>query len=112
MRVRVYVDGFNVYYRALKGTDCKWLNPLVLSRSLLDPEDTVDCVHYFTARVSTRAGDGEAPKRQQAYLSALGTVPEVKVHYGRFLAKTKLRPLARDPSRFVEVLDSEERGPT
>ena len=110
MRVRVYVDGFNVYYRALRGTDCKWLNPLTLARSLLDPADTVDRVRYFTARISPRAGDAGAPKRQQAYLSALGTVPQVTVHYGRFLSRTKWRPLAADPTRFVEVLDSEEKG--
>jgi hypothetical protein len=110
MRVRVYVDGFNVYYRALKHTDYKWLNPLLLARSLLDPVDTIDRVRYFTARVSPRAGDPEAPKRQQAYLSALGTVAEVTVHYGRFLPKEKTRPLAHDPSRFATVLDSEEKG--
>jgi hypothetical protein len=34
----------------------------------------------------------------------------VVIHYGRFLAKTKKRPLASNPSQFVEVLDSEEKG--
>ena len=67
-------------------------------------------MRYLTARISPRAGDFEAPKRQQAYLSALGTVPEVTVHYGRFLPKTKRRPLAADPTQFVNVLDSEEKG--
>ena len=112
MRVRVYVDGFNLYYRALKSLnpDCKWLNPLALARSLLDPEDSIDRVRYFTARVSARAGDPEAPKRQQAYLSALGTVPEVTVHYGRFLSKEKTRPLVETPSSYVTVMDSEEKG--
>lgn len=110
MRARVYVDGFNVYYRALRGTDCKWLNPLALARSLLDPTDTVDRVRYFTARISSRSGDLEAPKRQQAYLAALGTIPEVTVHYGRFLTKQKWRPLVDDPSQFVNVMDSEEKG--
>lgn len=112
MRVRVYVDGFNLYYRALKrlSPDCKWLNPLALARSLLDPEDTIDRVRYFTARVSARGGDPDAPRRQQAYLKALGTVPEVTVHYGRFLSKTKMRPLEDDPATFVRILDSEEKG--
>lgn len=110
MRVRVYVDGFNVYYRALRHSPYKWLNPLKLALSLLDAGDTVDRVRYFTARVSARAGDVEAPKRQQAYLSVLGTVPEVSVHYGRFLSKEKTRPLAADPTRFVTILDAEEKG--
>ena len=110
MRVRVYVDGFNVYYRALKGTSHKWLNPLRLAQSLLEPDDRIDMVRYFTARLSARVGNLEAPARQQAYISALRTLPEVKIHYGRFLAKTKTRPLVCDPDRFVEVHDTEEKG--
>jgi hypothetical protein len=110
MKVRVYVDSFNLYYRALKGTEYRWLNPVQLAESLLDPGDTVDLVRYFTARVSSRAGNPEAPARQQAYLSALHTLPNIRVHYGRFLAKTKIRPLTADPSLFVEVHDTEEKG--
>lgn len=110
MRVRVYVDGFNLYYRALRGTDLKWLNPLRFAQSLLDPGDTIDRVRYFTARVSSRAGDPDAPRRQQTYLNALSTVSEISVHYGRFLARKKTRPLANDPHSFVTVLDSEEKG--
>jgi hypothetical protein len=30
MRVRVYVDGFNLYYRALRGTPYKWLDLLAI----------------------------------------------------------------------------------
>ncbi len=97
MRVRVYVDGFNLYYRALRNKPhYKWLNLLTLSRELLDPADTIDCLTYFTARVSPRAGDPSAPKRQQAYLSALSGIREVRVHYGRFLTKEKRRPTVRD----------------
>ena len=32
------------------------------------------------------------------------------VRHGRFLPKTEWRPLAADPTCFVEVLDSEEKG--
>lgn len=110
MRVRVCVDGFNLCYRALKGTDLRWLNPLALARSLLDPRDAIDRLRCFTARISARAGDTDAPRRQQAYLAALGTVPEVTVHTGRFLAKERTRPLAEDPATFVWILDFEEKG--
>jgi hypothetical protein len=51
VRVYVYVDGFNLYYRALRGTPHKWLNPLALAESVLDPTDQIDCIRYFTARV-------------------------------------------------------------
>jgi hypothetical protein len=110
MRVRVYVDGFNLYYRALRKTEFKWLDPLALARILLDPDDTIDCIRYFTARISSRSGDPGAPARQQAYLSALQTIPQINIHYGRFIAKTKVRPLVEDISTYVEVHDTEEKG--
>jgi len=93
----------------LKGTSHKWINLLELSRRVLDPADTVDAVRYFTARVSARSGDQDAPRRQQIFLNALGTVPEIKFHYGRFLPKTKKRPLV-STGKFVEVHDTEEKG--
>ncbi len=52
MRTRVYVDGFNLYYGAVKGTPFKWLDPVHLSRLLLPPVCMIDRLLYFTARVS------------------------------------------------------------
>ena len=96
MRTRVYVDGFNLYYGALKGTPFKWLNLVELSYRLLPSGHTIERLNYFTARVSGALDPG-APARQQVYLSALNTLPEVKVHFGRFLAKTNWRPLTNLP---------------
>ena len=110
MRVSVYVDSFNLYYRALRRTPYRWLNPLALARGLLDPDDEIGAVRFFTARVSPRAGDPEAPRRQAIYFKALRTIPEIRFHYGRFLPKTKTRPLVADPTRHVEVHDTEEKG--
>lgn len=110
VRVHVYVDGFNLYYRALRGTHYKWLNPVALARRVLAPTDTVEMLRYFTARVRARAVDPDAPRRQQIYLNALATIPETRCHFGRFLAKTKMRPLVANPAQFVEVHDTEEKG--
>jgi NYN domain len=110
MRVAVYVDGFNVYYRALKHTHYKWLDPLILAQSLLDAQDEIVMVRYFTARISSRAGDPDAPRRQEIYLKALRTIPQMRIHYGRFLAKTKIRPLVGFDDCFVEIQDTEEKG--
>lgn len=110
MRIFVYVDGFNLYYRALKGTPYKWLNLDLLAKRLVRPDDMISLIRYFTARVKARAGDADAPRKQQLYLSALGTVPNIEFHFGTFLSKTKRRPLADVPTRFVEVLDTEEKG--
>ena len=35
MRAYIYVDGFNLFYRALKGTPHKWLNLAALAKRLL-----------------------------------------------------------------------------
>ena len=96
MRTRVYVDGFNLYYGALKGTPFKWLDPVRLTALLLPRECAIDRLRYFTARVSGKL-DPRAPARQRIYLNALATLPEVDIHYGRFLAKTAWRPLANLP---------------
>jgi uncharacterized LabA/DUF88 family protein len=109
MRVYVYVDGFNLYYRALKGTQFKWLNLNELAKRVLAPSDTVIKVRYFTARVSARAGDPDAPRRQQILFNAIKTVPNIEFHYGRFLPKTKKRPLV-STGKFVEIHDTEEKG--
>lgn len=110
MRVFVYVDGFNLYYRALKDSKLKWINLSLLAQRVLDPTDTIELIRYFTARVSPRAGNPDGPRRQQILFSALATLPNIAFHYGSFLAKRKWRPLASDPSKFVQVLDTEEKG--
>ena len=96
VRTRVYVDGFNLYYGALKGTPCKWLDPVRLAAHLLPRDYAIDRLRYFTARVLGKL-DPQAPARQQNYLKALATLPQVDIHYGRFLAKTAWRPLANLP---------------
>ncbi|PZV37476.1 NYN domain-containing protein [Mesorhizobium kowhaii] len=114
MRVYVYVDGFNLYYRALRRyPEVKWLNIRLLVESLLEPDDDVQVIRYFTARVSPRAGDPEAPRRQQIFFSALSTIPGFQFHYGRFLPKQKWRPIVHPawlPAVKVEVHDTEEKG--
>ena len=96
MRTRVYVDGFNLYYGAVKGTRFKWLDPVRLTALLLPRECLIDRLRYFTARISGKL-DSQAPRRQQVYLKALSTLPEVDIHFGRFLAKTAWRPLVNLP---------------
>ena len=96
MRTRVHVDGFNLYYGALKGTPFKWLDPVRLTSLLVPPGYVADRLRYFTARVSGKL-DPRAPARQQVYLNALAARPEVEIHYGRFLAKSAWRPLANLP---------------
>ena len=77
---------------------------------LLLPKHRIGRIRYFTGR---RPGDSTQAQRQQAYLRALQTVPDLTIHYGHLLAKTKRRPLARQSGtgpRTVEILDTEEKG--
>jgi hypothetical protein len=109
MQAYVYVDGFNPLLSRLEGHWLKWLNLSQLATRVLDPADTVAKVRYFTARVSARSGDPDAPRRQQIFFNALKTVPNLDFHYGRFLPKKKMRPLV-STGRFVEIHDTEEKG--
>ena len=112
IRTYVYIDGFNLYFRALRGTPFRWLDMGKLTQMLL-PQHQVERIRYFTALITSRPRDLAQPQRQQAYIRALGTIPHLTVHYGHFLPKRKRRPLSRQPtsgSRTVEILDIEEKG--
>jgi len=94
-RTIVYIDGFNLYYRALKHTNHKWLDLVKLSMSVL-PGFKIDRINYYTARVSGRL-DPTSPSRQHAYLRALATLPDVAIDYGNFLASEKWAGLVQPP---------------
>lgn len=124
MRTIIYVDGFNLYFRMLeKRPALKWLNVKALAEKVLKPQNQVIAVRYYTARVSGRL-DVHAPARQQVYLDALATVPEISVHMGAFLTSEKFASLVHPPEfrprlatqmpspwpDVVKVLKVEEKG--
>ena len=112
MNTIVYIDGFNLYYGALKGTPFKWLNPLELCEKLL-PSFNIIKIKYYTARVSARPTDPGQPVRQQTYLRALRTIPNLEIVYGQFLQSRVRMMFAEPPMRgkkFAEVLKTEEKG--
>lgn len=96
MKTFVYVDGFNVYYGCLKRSPYKWLNLAALMKQVLPANLTVARIKYFTAHVSG-ASDPDSPKRQDAYIRALKTLPEIEVYWGSFLAKNIWRPIINLP---------------
>lgn len=108
----VYVDGFNLYNRAVKGTEFKWLDLRKLAEVLF-PEDAINQICYFTALLAARPGNPYQPRRQLLYLRALRTLPGFKAYFGRFQAQTKMRPLAEPVlglPAYVAVRDSQEKG--
>jgi hypothetical protein len=56
----VYVDGFNLYYGAVKGTPYKWLDIHRLCQLLL-PKNRILKLKYFTALMLARSGDPDPP---------------------------------------------------
>ena len=62
MRAIVYIDSFNLYYGAVKGTPHKWLDLKHLCQKLLEPHNRIVAIKYFTARVS---GVNDSGKRLQ-----------------------------------------------
>ena len=112
MITSVYVDGFNLYYRAVRDTDFKWLDLRKLAQTLF-PRDDIKHILYFTAIVISRPNDAQQQQRQQAYLRALSTLPGLKITYGTFRSLTKRRPLVTPIAglpAYVKVRDVEEKG--
>jgi len=113
MRTYIYIDGFNLYHRALKDTQYKWLDLKKLCVKLLKPYHVVSAIKYFTAKVAAM-GDPDRPLRQRVYIRALEHyIPELQVFYGHFLSHEVTMPLARPRNpqkRFVRVIKTEEKG--
>jgi hypothetical protein len=77
----IYVDGFNLYYGAVRGTPHKWLDLEKYFR-FVRKDDEIIAIRYFTAMVQ-----GPGRLRQREYLRALATLPLVTVYEGRFKKK-------------------------
>lgn len=119
----VYVDGFNLYYCALKNTSYKWLDLMKLSKTLLNGNDIIG-IRYYTASVSNSVSIS-APVDQHVYLSALKTIPNLEIIKGRFQVTEKFmylkQPLVFKPTpqhpvninpspQTVKVIKTEEKG--
>ena len=93
-RVVVYVDGFNLYYglRSRGWRRYYWLDLRRLSKKLLTPQQSLTAVRYFTARISSEPDDRDKPVRQNVYLEALATLPDLQVHYGYHVARKQRCP--------------------
>ena len=112
VETNVYIDGFNFYYGAAKDTPFKWANLKILCELVL-PGIHIKRLRYFTALVKPTPTDPQKRQRQEVYLRALQTIPNLTVHYGHYLQSTVLMRLAHPPStgpRSVEVLKMEEKG--
>lgn len=108
-RAIVYVDGFNLYYGAIKDTPYRWLDLAKLADMMLPDQDVIE-VKYFTAIVDSPTGS----VRQQKYIRALESLGRVTTYRGHFLSHTKRRPratrCAQCGDKFADVIVTEEKG--
>lgn len=94
-RVRAYVDGFNLYFGALKGRpQLKWLDLVAFVERYLPPGHVLDHVHYFTAGVSAEVDRRAVSVRQGLYLDALVARGRLTVHKGVFRRRIKRMAVA------------------
>jgi hypothetical protein len=68
------VDGFNLFYGAPRGSPYRWLDLGALCHLLL-PNDEINRIRYFTARVTSRPHHPGKSQHQDGYLRALATTP-------------------------------------
>lgn len=113
-RANVYVDGFNLFRGTLKGHGgCKWLDLRALAVRMY-PVYTIGRVRYFTAKVTSPPRDPGMSQRQQTYIRALRTLPDLHVHYGHFLPKIVKGSLLDDQDNPTWVMERvrtmEEKG--
>jgi uncharacterized LabA/DUF88 family protein len=109
-KTNVYVDGFNLYYGAVRNTPYRWLDLSTLCHHMLRG-DTIQSIKYFTAIVSGRLYDPQQPQRQQMYLRALRTLPNVSIIFGHFLTHScRMVLTGSNPAQRVWVDKTEEKG--
>jgi hypothetical protein len=80
---------------------------------LLFPRNEIARIRYFTALVKPRGDDPQQGQRQQTFLRALRTLPNVTIHYGTFLSHVvPMTRAKRFPSQSakVPVIKTEEKG--
>lgn len=77
---------------------------------LLLPKDNIQRIKYFTALVTPRRKDPDQLLRQQAFLRALQTIPNLEIILGTFLSHEITMPRSPIGSGFVKVIKTEEKG--
>ena len=108
----VYVDGFNLYFGALKTrSEFKWLDLRTFAQHLA-PDQTIDRVYYFTSDIHREHDLDDSPKRQNTYLKVLADsgVEIVKGHFSHRERHLRLVGESGVDSKLATVWQYEEKG--
>lgn len=101
LRTKVYIDGYNLYYGCLKGSEHKWLDLHTLfARHILPSSSPAKCdllgIKYFTAAILDKAAKApDSVSSQSRYHTALRKTHPTEIeiitgYYSMTQAKAKL----------------------
>jgi len=113
MRTSIYVDGFNLYFGALKGTPYKWLDIKAMCEALIAPANEITQIKYFTAYVSGTPQNPQRALDQQIYVRALRRMtPCVEVITGQFATHEVMKKLVEPIGGHLHALvyETTEKG--
>ena len=85
-RVVAYIDGFNFYHGLIEAKlyTSRWLDLSAMCQSLLEPQQALSLVRYFTTRIKNNRSKNA---RQGTYIDALTARGGVSIDYGHFLSR-------------------------
>jgi uncharacterized LabA/DUF88 family protein len=96
----VYIDGFSLYHQCFRRTadrnHLKWLDLRALAAAIL-PDEDIAVVRYYTARVADTPEDPQRASRQDAFLRALATRPNLVIRQGQFSRSKREGRLVHPP---------------
>ena len=109
MKTILYIDGFNLYYSAIKATPLRWLNPVALVSRAFSHNQIVG-TKYFTAKVNALPNNPGQPIRQMILWRALKTLPNFEIIEGDFRTREVMASVVTPPPPFIKVFKTEEKG--
>jgi len=109
MKTILYVDGFNLFYSAVKGTPLRWLNPVALIERAF-PKNQIVRTKFFTAKVGALPHNPGQPVRQMIFWRALRTLPNLEIIEGDFRTREIMAAVVNPPPNFIKVFKTEEKG--
>lgn len=103
-RTIVYVDALNLYHglRDIGWQHCLWLDLYEFSLNLLEKNEILKKVRYFTTKVLYDKQDKDKVTRHKTYLKALEELNKVCIHYGYYQKKERLHSVCGMNHHFVE----------
>jgi uncharacterized LabA/DUF88 family protein len=109
MKTILYIDGFNLFYGAVKGSPLRWLNPIAIIERTF-PRNQIIGTKYFTAKVTALPDNPDQPIRQMMFWRALRTLPNLEIIEGDFRTRKVMAAVVNPPPNFMQVFKTEEKG--